>query len=217
MSKKLLIFVLIGFTLVFVLVVAKPTLAYDTSKIEVLDDYNPTLLPDSPFYFLKTWLEKIQELLTISSVSKAELYLKLANKRLVEAQKLMEKGKEDLAQKLLQKFEDRIQKAISKAEEAKGEGKDVEELITRLTANSVRQQEVLAKVYDKVSEQAQEAILKAMEKSSRGLANAVQNVQGIHKKQEFENKLKDIIEKSSPKIKEKMREKLQLRGLPWPR
>lgn len=214
MSRKLMVLV-IGVVLIFSFTfVTDPALAYDTSKVAVLNDYNPTLLPDSPFYFLKTWWEGIQELLTTNPVSKADLYLKLANKRMVEAEKLMEKGKVDLAKKLINQYQERLEKAIQKTEEAKGEGKDVSEIVAKLTANSVRQQEVLAKVYDKVPEQAKDTILNAMEKSVRGLSNAIQNVQGIDKKQEFKEKVKDAIEKSGSTGQEKMKEKLQIKNVP---
>lgn len=214
MSRKLMVLV-IGVVLIFSFTfVTDPALAYDTSKVAVLNDYNPTLLPDSPFYFLKTWWEGIQELLTTNPVSKADLYLKLANKRMVEAEKLMEKGKVDLAKKLINQYQERIEKAIQKTEQAKGEGKDVSEIVAKLTANSVRQQEVLAKVYDKVPEQAKDTILNAMEESVRGLGNAIQNVQGIDKKQEFKEEVKDAIEKSGSTGQEKMKEKLQIKNVP---
>jgi len=185
-------------------------LAYDTSKLEVINDYQPTLLPDSSLYFLKTWWENLQMFFTFNSVAKANLELKLANKRLVEAEKLIEKGKIDLAQRLLEKFQARIEKAIQRTEELKNQGQDVSELVAKLAANSARQQEVLAKVYNQVPTQAQEAILKAMEKSATGLSNAIENIQGLHKKQEFKKEIKGIIEKSDSVGKEKIKEKLHL-------
>lgn len=203
MSRKIFGAILI---LTFILVPIFQTqsvFAKADSEVEVLDTYNPSLLPDSPFYFLKTWLEEIQEFITLNPTSKAELQLKLANKRLVEAQKLAEKGKTELAQKLLDKFRERIEKAAKKTEEAEDKGKNVDELVAKLQANSLRQQEVLLKVYEKVPEQARDSILQAMENSKKGLANAINNVQGIHKKEEFEKKVDDLIEGSNLPQKDK--------------
>ena len=203
MSRKIFGAVLI---LTFILVPIFQTqsaFAKADSEVEVLDTYNPSLLPDSPFYFLKTWFEGIQKFITLNPTSKAELQLKLANKRLIEAQKLAEKGKTELAQKLLDKFRERIEKATKKTEKAKDKGKNVDELVAKLQANSLRQQEVLLKVYEKVPTEARDSILNAMENSKKGLLNAINNVQGIHKKEEFEKKVDDLIEGSNLPQKDK--------------
>ncbi len=57
-------------------------------------------------------------------------------------------------------------------DKAAAQGKDVTAVVARLAANSARQQAVLAKVLEKVPEQAKAAIQRAMEVSKRGLTKA---------------------------------------------
>lgn len=66
---------------------------------------------------------------------------------------------------------------------AASQGKDIEALVEKLTENQKRHKEVLQRVYQKAPEQAKDAILKAMENSSKGLENAIERVQGLHKNQ----------------------------------
>ena len=113
---------------------------------------------------------------TFDNAKKVELATKLATKRVVEAKKLVEKGKTELAQKHLQKFQNRFQKALEKTEKVKEQGKNVEELVDKLKAHNIRHQKVLAEVYEKVPDQAKESILKAMENSAKGLENAIERV-----------------------------------------
>jgi len=171
------------------------------------------LLPDSPFYFLKTWWEEIQLFFTFDNVKKAEQQTKLATKRVVEAKKLVEKGKTEKAQKHLEKFQARIQKAVEKMEKAKNQGKNVEELVEKLKANNIGQQEVLTEVYEKVPDKAKESILKAMENSTKGLENAIENVQKSGKAQEFKAELKNRIGDFNLNKAQEVKEKLEARGV----
>jgi F0F1-type ATP synthase membrane subunit b/b' len=56
------------------------------------------------------------------------------------------------------------------------QSKDREELLKKMVALSVRQQAVLAKVYEQVPEQAKEAVQKAIENSQRGHEQATQEL-----------------------------------------
>src|SRR3989344_5057371 len=73
---------------------------------------NPGTTPDSPLYFLKTWKESIQTFFTFGLENKAKQYLHLADVRLAEYQKMIDKGKTDIAQKTLDKYERQLYKAI---------------------------------------------------------------------------------------------------------
>ena len=86
----------------------------------------------------------------------------------------------------------------------KGQGKDVEALVEKLTENHLRQQEVLQGVYENAPDSAKDAILKAMENSSKGLENAIQRVQGLQKSEEYKNKLKNEAENWGQEIKGKL-------------
>lgn len=81
------------------------------------------IAPDSKLYFLETWYEKMVIFFTFfDPEQKAEQYKIYAEKRLDEAQELMAKGKDDLAQKkqelykyFLNKAKDALEQAVQRA------------------------------------------------------------------------------------------------------
>jgi len=82
----------------------------------------PSIMPDSHFYFLKIWYEKIVIFFTFDLTKKAERYKTFAEKRAYEAQEMMKEGKFDLAEKAketyilyLNKAKDALEAAIQKA------------------------------------------------------------------------------------------------------
>ena len=134
----------------------------------------PGVLPDHPLYFLKALLYKIRELFVFGDVAKTKWFLKMADKRAAEAKELANKGKEKLAVKASEKAVAARDKAAEHLKVAKSAGKDVEELVEKLEAASIRQQAVLDHVLEKVPEQAQEAIRRAKERSVRGHERAIE-------------------------------------------
>ncbi len=102
-------------------------------------------MPDSPFYFLKIWYEKVVIFFTFDLAKRAERYTTFAEKRAYEAEEMVKEGKIDLAAKLeetyksyLNKAKEALEKAIQKAidkkkEELKRElDKKVEEIMNKL-------------------------------------------------------------------------------------
>lgn len=116
------------------------------------DDYQlpyPGILPDSPLYFLKTTRDKIVSFLISDSLKKAEFDVLQADKRLQAGVKLIEKGKEDLAEETISKGENYFEEAVSKIEEAKREGKDVKPLLETMSASVKKHQEVVGQLQKK--------------------------------------------------------------------
>ncbi|MFH0803726.1 MAG: DUF5667 domain-containing protein, partial [Candidatus Tagabacteria bacterium] len=58
---------------------------------------DPGTLPDSNFYFLKSWKESVQTFFTFGAENKAKQFLHLAEVRLAEYQKMIEKEKTEIA------------------------------------------------------------------------------------------------------------------------
>ena len=219
---------IIPLVLIFSFLVSVPIAGADTNEVasntntgwEELED--PGRLPDSNMYWLKTWWENIQLFFTFSDTKKAEKQMDFANRRMLELQKLCEKGKCELAQKLASRFEEKIRKTTEKLEEANKDGKDVQSLIEKLEANQERHQEVMLKVYDQVPEEAKEAILQAMENSQKGIENAIENIQKDPQelkefKEKIEKKVEEVlneqeINKGKAKVNE-IKEKLEEKGL----
>lgn len=131
---------------------------------------DPGTLPDSPLYFLKSWKEGIQLFFTFNAEKKAEQYLHLAEVRLAEYEKMLEKGKEEIAERTLEKYENQLSRALTKAEELKAEGDDVaEELKTKVEEAASKHLTVLGMNLDKVSESARSGIERALEASKKQL------------------------------------------------
>ena len=133
------------------------------------------LTPDSPFYFLKLLLERIELLLTFSSDAKAEKLAEFAERRLAELNALPEERQALYAEKLVDAFV----KALAKAEGYKGKGRlkkvfdavyDNEETVDEYVYSHPSQL-ALRKAWEKAPEQAKPALERAMQvKVPPGLA-----------------------------------------------
>lgn len=163
MTKKLLTN-LIGIIL-FSFIFSSFALAKDFSLPDV------SLTPDSPFYFLKSWKESIQLFFTFGAENKAKQYLHLAGVRVAEYQKMVEKGKTDLAQKTLEKYEEQLNKAVEKTNELKKKGKDIE---------SITEKSITNQAIESISKHVkilQENLQKVPEAAKKGIENAIENSQ----------------------------------------
>ena len=170
---------------------------------------SPGLLPDSPFYFLETVAEWIGTFFTFGDLKKAERYAALAAERLSEVQAVVEKGKPEFAEKTLQRYENQLNNSIARAEKAQAKGENIErvmEVIARVGKATSIHLEVLAEVYEKVSEEAKPAIENAMKVSVKGHEKAVEALKA-------QNALGDIPEEVSLPIEvpEEVRERIQMR------
>jgi hypothetical protein len=160
----------------------------------------PGILPDHPLYFLKSLLYKVKGFFVFGDAAKANWFLKMADKRAAEAKGLVDKGKEDLAVQAAEKAVDARDKASEYLQVAKAAGKDVEELVGKLEAISVRQQTSLDYVLEKVPESAQPAIEKAKENSQKGHERAIEALRRREEKKE------ERLEKKTGKDKEEVEE-----------
>lgn len=152
--------------------------------------YTPKLLPDNPFYFLKGIKEKIELFLAQSPEAKAEKYAELATRRVAETKQLINKGKPEFVERLMEKHKEHLGKAEEKIEEAKEKGRDVERILAIVAEAASIHQAVLIEVYEKVPEQAQEAIEHAIEVSNKGQEKALEAIS-----KEKREKLKERLEK----------------------
>lgn len=169
----------------------------------------PGLTPDSPFYFLETIAEGIGTFFTFGDLKKAERYITLAAERLTEAKAVVEKGKPELAEKTLARYENQLNNSIARAKKAQAKGQSTEkvmEVVAKVGKATSVHLEVLAEVYEKVPEQAKPAIEKAMEVSLEGHEKAVEALK-------TQNALGEVPEKVSlpVEVPEEVRERIQMR------
>ncbi len=191
-SMKKIILSLIIFSFLFALTVSAEEVNLPKSG----------LTPDSNFYFFKLWKESIQTFFTFGAENKAKQFLHLAEVRLAEYQKMVEKGKTEIAEKTLEKYERQLNQALEKAEEAKEKGKNVEKLKEIISEKALSHQEVLTEVLSKVPEEAKKGFENAIEMSQKGFENAIQAVSG-EKKEELEKKAEEVKTRIEEKIKTK--------------
>lgn len=88
------------------------------------------LLPDSPFYFLKTIQEKIQSLFIFNIQRETKFQMKIADKRLAEIVGLIHRNKDPQVKKALQREGDVLSKIVDLMVKIKEKGAESKELLT---------------------------------------------------------------------------------------
>lgn len=107
------------------------------------------ILPDNPLYFLKALRDNVQNLLITNPLQKSTYDLLMADKRLGAADALLNKGKIDLAITTLLKSGNYFDLAIQQAITAKKQGESVGDILGKLRAASLKQQQVIFKMEEK--------------------------------------------------------------------
>lgn len=204
--KKLLL--VLPVLLAFGLFLAGTALAQEGTPSAETEIYTPKLLPDSPFYFLKGWKEKIELFLAQTPEAQAEKQAEFATRRVAEAKQMVKKNKLEFVEKLMEKHRKHLEKAEGKIEEAKEKGRDVERALVIVTEATSQHLSVLTEVYEKVPEQAKGAIEHAMEVSSRGQERALEAI-SAEKREELRQHLEEKIERKKTKIKEILEKRLE--------
>jgi len=123
--------------------------AETTTTAQDLNVASPTVLPTSPFYFLKEWGRNIQTVLTIDPIKKAELKLKFANEKLVEAEKVSEGTDTKATNNALDNYQQEIAKVNQYVSVLIKDNPNSEKLLTKIAENNLNHQEVLNKIAEK--------------------------------------------------------------------
>lgn len=134
-----------------------------------LDVSNPTILPDSPFYFLKNLSRNIQSIFTFNAVAKSELKQKFSNEKLVELQTLIDQKKDN---KVIEKATESYKKEIKSLKESVDNIKDkaatspeLKKFLDKFIQKQILQQKILQKLEAQVPAEVFEKIKSARENS----------------------------------------------------
>lgn len=143
--KKLLVivFLLIIFPLSYSSALAKDA---SISAMPIHVEYDlpyPGLLPDNPLYYLKAIRDNVLKFFISDPLKKTEFDLLAANKRLVSAQFLIQKGRVSLSITTLSKSGNYFDDAISNIQKAKKQGENTDSLLTELFKAAQKHQEVI--------------------------------------------------------------------------
>ncbi len=193
MKKFLIIFIISG------------VLFAANAQASILDKLpKADILPDNPLYVLKIWYEKIITFISFGDAKKAERYSKLAEERLKEAEQMAQKGKQELTDKALKEYQKFLDKALAKADEMKKQAlEDVKkqatekakqtfnQAIEKVSESTLKNQEVLLRIYTLVPEPAREAIEKVITITKTGYERAAEALSGS-KKEELKQRAEEI-------------------------
>ncbi len=141
-----------------------------TLEVKELVDYDltyPGLLPDHFLYPLKMVRDRIWLWLTTDPLKKAELLLRLADKRIWSAQMLMDKENVELAVSTVTKAEKYLEQAVDQEEVAREKKKDTKAFLEKLAQAGLKHEEVLLGIRQKVSEEANPVINSCLDYARR--------------------------------------------------
>ncbi|MEK7635691.1 MAG: hypothetical protein AAB405_01215 [Patescibacteria group bacterium] len=93
---------------------------------------------------------------------------------MAEYQKMIEKGKADIAEKTLAKYQNQLNRALAKTEEIKQKGKDIKDLSQQIETAASKHLEVLRENLEKVPETAKKGIENAIENSKKGIERVLE-------------------------------------------
>ena len=131
--------------------------------------------PGSFFYFFDTTFENIGLFFTFNPEQKARKALAYADERLSEIEAIAEEKNPDGVKTAIANYEGNIALATEKSKEIKDKGQ-AESLLTSISDNTAKNQEVLAAVLIKVPDEAKEAITRAIEASRKGQEEATKRI-----------------------------------------
>lgn len=138
----------------------------------------PGVLPDSPFYFIKSFFEDVGTFFVFDEVKKAERLERLAQKRIAEVEALTEKGKTEKVEKVMERYEKHINQAMGSLERTRERNEEkAEKAIERINLQAEKHLNVLEQVRERVSEQARETIEKVIEKREEIMEKKRERVQ----------------------------------------
>lgn len=173
--------------------------AQTTSETEItsqdLGVSNPSLLPDSRWYFIKSWKEKLQSTFTFGQVKKAELNLRLASERLLETRKLTEKANNpqilEKATELYSKQVEKINKNIDKFKDTATSSPVISKFLDKFVRLQILHTQILEKLELKVPTSTMEKI---RQNRQAYLERFKQVMQKLEDKTQIQNRLQKAVD-----------------------
>jgi len=168
-----------------------------------LDISEQNVLPNNPFYFFKSGWRGIQSAFTFYPVKKAELKLRFADERLIEAKKMAETVDSDksaeIVNKAIEKYEKEIEKVKNRVEKFEGiEAEKVEKFIERFSDHQIKQQKLIDRIENKLTEKgvAPEKIEAIIENKQRAIEHFANGVLSVVSPEVLREKLEKVMEEA---------------------
>jgi len=171
------------------------TVQEETITAQDLGVGEPTFLPDSKFYFLKNWKNTIQSIFTFGQVNKAELNLKIASEKLLEAQKLAEKtNNPQILEKATELYNNQVEKINENIDKFKGTAttsEAISKFLDKYTKQQILHTQILDKLEGKVPTSTMEKI---RENTERHLEKFGQVMQKLEDKNQIQERLQTALD-----------------------
>lgn len=174
LKKVLLIFVVfsIAFVILLVSIFDSSTITYPVShtppqvtngpmesKVNYNLPYAGKVLPDSPLWKLKALRDRVWFEITTSHIRKAQLALLFADKRLVMAKILFEKGEPAIAVSTFTKGEKYLPIAVREEKIARSQGVNTDDFLLQLATAALKHKEVAEGLIELAPEDARPLII----------------------------------------------------------
>jgi len=190
----------------------------DDITAEDLGISEPEILPGNFFYFFKNLWRDVKVTFTFNPVKKAELRLCHANEKLMEAKILAQRlGKEELAEKAMQRYEKEIEKVKERVESFKekaSENPKIEAFLTRFADRAIKQEVLIEKLEENLSHNP-EALEKIKAAKQRVLENHSEVIERLEQNKEtIRQRLEETMQEQRPELKQRLeqyRERIQER------
>jgi hypothetical protein len=202
MSRKALVLTLITATLLL--------FSLSSVSAQTIDDVSdPGILPDSPFYFLQDWWQDVRLFFTTNPTAKAELNLKYASQDVLAYQQLAQTANQELLDKIMNRYQNRIKEANNWMSQAKEQGSDISKTANKLKDSTKKQVEVLAAVYNQAPETARKGLKTVIENTSKEVASSLEAAVGSTESLDFSQSLNQAINNMGLDSKLQIQEKSQ--------
>ncbi len=150
------VFVIISLLIGFNVLAQEDIITDEDITAEDLGISEPKTLPNSPFYFLKSFWRQLRITFAFSSVKKAELRLQFANEMLIEAKRMaQETDNQELFQRAIDKYQRQMDKLRTRAEKVAEKAEDNEKadaFLNRFEKKIELHQKVLNRLEENLSE-----------------------------------------------------------------
>jgi hypothetical protein len=189
-----------------------PVSANDSSDAVAIGDVtNPGILPDSGFYFMKSWGRNLQLMFAGTDTEKARLMLKYTNEDALALQKMYQMGKYDVGARQAEQYALQLQNTVQIMEQVRArQGQNASaDLVNTLEQNYLKQQEVLLSVIEKTPEAAQNGLLNAIENSNKHVAAMVMAQNGEQALQQYQEQVNQQTNNMGQATKIKVQQRLQ--------
>ncbi len=170
----------------------------ETVKAEDFGLSTPTLLPTSPFYFIKNISRGFQRFFTFNPIKKVELELKFADEKILETKQVAEDtpDKTEALGRAIENYrssQEELKKRLEVLKET-SENPNVDSLLEKITDRAVKHEKLFLELKTKV--EGKEELKQKLETSKVALEDAVAKAAIKDKEERFAEKLDIALEKN---------------------